>query len=138
MHTSDPSTTNPFRCAANRAWVIPAMVFGYIIWWPIGLAITFYMVFGDRWFREPLDQFKAWHDDHHAGRGTRWTHPGSRAAPTGNQAFDSYRSDVLKRLEDEREQFEAFLARLRQARDKAEFDEFLDDQVKRKSADSAS
>jgi Protein of unknown function (DUF2852) len=135
MHTSDPSTDNPFRCAVNRAWIIPAMVFGYIIWWPIGLALTFYMVFGDRWFREPLDQFKAWHDDHHAGRGTRWTHPGSRAAPTGNHAFDAYRSDVLKRLEDEREQFEAFLARLRQARDKAEFDEFLDDQVRRKSSE---
>ena len=131
MQTTDQPSSNPFRCAADRVWVIPAMVFGYIIWWPVGLALTFYMVFGNRWFREPIDQFKAWHDDHHAGRGMPWTHQGNRSAPSGNSAFDTYRADVLKRLEDERREFEAFLTRLRAAKDKSEFDAFMDDQAHR-------
>lgn len=135
-HRDETASRSTWSCTVDRAWVIPAMVFGYIIWWPLGLALTFYMVFGDRWFSEPYNQFKAWHDDHHAGRGAPFTHPGARAARSGNQAFDSYRDDVLKRLEDEREEFEAFLARLRQARDKAEFDEFLSDQARRKSGES--
>jgi Protein of unknown function (DUF2852) len=55
---------------------------------------------------------------------------------SGNEAFDAYRADTLKRLEDEQEQFEGFLARLRQAKDKAEFDAFMDEQVKRRDDDA--
>jgi hypothetical protein len=130
MHVTDTQSGNPFRCAAHRAWVIPAMVFGYIIWWPAGLALTFYMVFGDRWFREPYEQIRAWYEDHHAGRGTQWTHPGA-SRKSGNVAFDAYRDDVLERLEAERREFEAFLARLRAAKDKSEFDAFMEDQASR-------
>lgn len=45
--------------------------------------------------------------------------------PTGNAAFDAYKSDTLRRLEEEQTQFEAFLERLREAKDKAEFDQFM-------------
>lgn len=51
--------------------------------------------------------------------------------PTGNAAFDAYRADTLRRLEEERERFEGFLARLREAKDKSEFDDFLDDRARR-------
>ena len=44
---------------------------------------------------------------------------------SGNRAFDEYRTDTLKRLEDEQREFRDFLARLRQAKDKAEFDQFM-------------
>jgi hypothetical protein len=44
---------------------------------------------------------------------------------SGNRAFDEYRADTLKRLEDEQREFRDFLARLRQAKDKAEFDQFM-------------
>lgn len=44
---------------------------------------------------------------------------------TGNRAFDAYREETLKRLEDEAEEFQAFLKRLRDAKDKAEFDQFM-------------
>ena len=50
---------------------------------------------------------------------------------TGNAAFDSYKADTLRRLEEEQTNFEAFLARLREAKDKAEFDQFMDDRAKR-------
>jgi hypothetical protein len=49
---------------------------------------------------------------------------------TGNTAFDSYKADMLKRLEDEQHAFETFLERLREAKDKSEFDAFMDDRAK--------
>jgi hypothetical protein len=44
---------------------------------------------------------------------------------TGNRAFDEYRSETLRRLEEEATEFHAFLQRLRHAKDKAEFDQFM-------------
>ena len=58
---------------------------------------------------------------------------GMRAGPTwwgqppssGNRAFDDYRAETLRRLEDEQREFKDFLDRLRFARDKNEFDQFM-------------
>ena len=44
---------------------------------------------------------------------------------TGNAAFDDYREETLRRLEEEADEFQAFLQRLRKAKDKAEFDQFM-------------
>ena len=44
---------------------------------------------------------------------------------SGNRAFDEYRAETLRRLEDEQREFKEFLDRLRHAKDKAEFDEFM-------------
>ena len=44
---------------------------------------------------------------------------------TGNSAFDSYREETLKRLEEERDAFLSFLEQLRAAKDRAEFDQFI-------------
>lgn len=44
---------------------------------------------------------------------------------TGNRAFDEYRAETLRRLEEEQREFMEFLDRLRHAKDKAEFDEFM-------------
>jgi len=49
----------------------------------------------------------------------------------GNASFDAYREDVLRRLEDEQENFDNFLGRLRDAKDKSEFDEFMDDRARK-------
>ncbi|MGA0430225.1 MAG: DUF2852 domain-containing protein, partial [Paracoccaceae bacterium] len=51
-------------------------------------------------------------------------------ATSGNSAFDAYKEDTLNRLEREQDQFHAFLDRLRQAKDKAEFDQFMDEREK--------
>ncbi len=48
-----------------------------------------------------------------------------RAASSGNSAFDDYRAETLKRLEDEQREFKDFLERLRFAKDRAEFDQFM-------------
>lgn len=48
------------------------------------------------------------------------------ASPTsGNHAFDEYRAETLRRLEEEQSEFSSFLERLRFAKDKAEFDQFM-------------
>lgn len=44
---------------------------------------------------------------------------------TGNAAFDDYREQTLRRLEEEADEFQAFLQRLRKAKDQAEFDQFM-------------
>lgn len=44
---------------------------------------------------------------------------------SGNEAFDEYRLATLQRLEEEHREFREFLSRLRTAKDKAEFDQFM-------------
>ena len=46
-----------------------------------------------------------------------------------HSAFDAYKAETLRRLEDEQGSFEAFLERLRAAKDKAEFDQFMDERA---------
>ena len=64
------------------------------------------------------------------GPWSRWRDD-KRAAPepasSGNHAFDEYRREMLRRLEQDHQEFNAFLERLRQAKDKAEFDQFMAD-----------
>ena len=48
-----------------------------------------------------------------------------KSGATGNTAFDDYREQTLRRLEEEQTAFEGFLGRLRSAKDKAEFDQFM-------------
>ncbi|SMY09677.1 DUF2852 domain-containing protein [Flavimaricola marinus] len=50
---------------------------------------------------------------------------------SGNASFDAYRTDMLNRLHKEQEKFEGFLVRLREAKDKSEFDTFMDERAKR-------
>ena len=57
--------------------------------------------------------------------------PWSHYPPSGNRAFDEYRSETLRRLEDEQREFRDFLDRLRTAKDKAEFDQFMADRRNR-------
>ncbi len=94
----------------KMAW-IALMVLGFIIFWPLGLATFFYMIGTNRMGK--CSNRRGW------GRHHR------RNAPTGNTAFDAYREETLKRLEDEQSAFQSFLGNLRAAKDRAEFDEFM-------------
>ena len=51
-------------------------------------------------------------------------------ASSGNTAFDAYKAETLRRLEDEQQAFEGFLQRLREAKDKQEFDAFMEDRAR--------
>ncbi|WP_235913179.1 DUF2852 domain-containing protein [Oceanomicrobium pacificus] len=96
--------------ARGKAAWIAATVLGFIVFWPIGLALLAYMI-----MRKPM-----------CGR-TKKHRFKSRFSSTGNHAFDSYREETLKRLEDEQTAFTSFLDRLRQAKDQAEFDQFMNE-----------
>ena len=54
--------------------------------------------------------------------------------PSGNSAFDAYKADTIRRLQEEQEAFENFLQRLREAKDKSEFDSFMEDRARAASA----
>jgi hypothetical protein len=124
-------------------------VLGFLWWWPIGLVLLGLFLgrgkfgcrrslsyagdapmFGgdhgrDRWERkmtrlqEKMEMVRAKADQFRSGGD--WFGP----ATSGNRAFDDYRSETLKRLEDEQREFKDFLARLRFARDRSEFDQFM-------------
>ena len=49
---------------------------------------------------------------------------------TGNHAFDTYKADALRRLEEEQDAFESFLQRLRNSKDKTEFDAFMEERAR--------
>ncbi|KUP92291.1 DUF2852 domain-containing protein [Tritonibacter horizontis] len=107
------------------AW-IAAMVLGFVFFWPIGLAFLAYMIWSKRMFKS-----------HCRSRSTHM-HRGFHAMKSsGNTAFDAYKADTLARLEQEQTDFESFLARLRAAKDKAEFDEFMDERVRRGDYEAA-
>ena len=104
------------------AW-IAVMVLGFILFWPVGLAILAYLLWSGRMgCRSERNGWQSrWERKMHAWGGGR---PGGFAS-TGNRAFDEYREETLKRLEDEAREFQGFLDRLRMAKDKAEFDQFM-------------
>ena len=99
------------------AW-IAAMVLGFIFFWPVGLALLAYMIWSKRMFSGKSC----------AKRNRSFSMP---TRSTGNAAFDAYKADTLRRLEEEQSNFESFLERLREAKDKAELDQFMNDRAKR-------
>ena len=115
MHTLSRwlSTAEAWLDARGRGAWIAAMVLAFIFVWPVGLALLFYMIWSNKMSCS-----------HRASRS--WG-PRGRFAPSGNTAFDAYRDETLKRLEDEQSAFQAFLERLRKAKDQAEFDRFMDE-----------
>lgn len=101
------------------AW-IAAMVLGFVFFWPVGLALLFYMIWSKQMFSKSCK-----HRSHSRAR-----HGFNAMRSSGNSAFDAYKADTLARLEQEQHDFETFLERLRAAKDKAEFDQFMDDRAK--------
>ncbi len=63
--------------------------------------------------------------------------PWNNAPTSGNRAFDEYRTETLKRLEDEQREFRDFLERLRFAKDKTEFDAFMAERRNRPAPEAA-
>jgi Protein of unknown function (DUF2852) len=109
------------------AW-IALMIVSFLIWWPIGLATLAFLLWSGRMgchghmgWQERRERWREMRDEWRAmKRGGYGAMPSS-----GNAAFDDYRSEALKRLEDEQKEFSSFLERLRRAKDKAEFDQFM-------------
>ncbi|MFN0219945.1 MAG: DUF2852 domain-containing protein [Hyphomicrobium sp.] len=118
------------------AW-LAAMLLGFVLFWPIGLAVLAYLLWSgrmtcgwhggrSRWQSRFADKF-----DRARSRVEDEVKSFSGGFSSGNSAFDDYRQSTLKRLEEEERQFRAFLDRLRQAKDKSEFDSFMSERRER-------
>jgi hypothetical protein len=99
------------------AW-IALMVLGFVFFWPVGLAILAYMIWSKRMFNSPSCRSR---------KSFRAPSFSMNGGSSGNTAFDAYKADTLRRLEDEQQAFQEFLQRLRESKDKAEFDQFMAD-----------
>ena len=128
-------------------------VLAFVWWWPLGLLMLGFLLARTRfgcWRRPihalegPMSDWEHYGDrierkmvrmqdkmerkmermrfrmERARGRGGWFAPPSS-----GNRAFDDYREETLKRLEDEQREFKEFLERLRFAKDRAEFDQFM-------------
>ena len=144
--TTDTARPGGIRTAFRRAegWLdqrgkwawIAAMVLGFIFVWPVGLALLAYMIWGKQMFARSCGHRR--HHDRDNSSGHSWGRHAMRAGqPTGNRAFDDYKTQALRRLEEEQEAFEAFLQRLRSSKDKSEFDSFMDDRARTTAAQDA-
>jgi hypothetical protein len=111
------------------AW-IALTVLSFWVCWPLGLASLIFLSCSGRlraWKHEARGRWQeaaangsrgcwggGWHDDRHTSRSS-----------SGNVAFDEYRRETLRRLEEEQKEFQEYLDRLRAAKDKSEFDQFM-------------
>jgi hypothetical protein len=105
------------------AW-IALMVLGFAFWWPVGLATLAFIIGSGRMSSWRYGNINRWCGGMQAreARGTWWQ---PYRSTSGNEAFDDYRTETLRRLEEEQREFQEFLVRLRKARDKQEFDQFM-------------
>jgi len=134
------------------AWIV-LMILGFVWWWPVGLVMLAFLIGSGRmgcghhhgmshWqsklerMQQKMDRVRAKMDAVRTGGGAGpWGGGGgggggggwwSNTPPSsGNRAFDEYRAETLRRLEDEQREFREFLDRLRFAKDKTEFDAFM-------------
>lgn len=120
-----------------RPLSIVLMVIGFMIAWPLGLAMLAWMIWGDRLsgFLDGLREGFVAAGRRHGFSGRFSDFSGS----TGNAAFDAWRAAELERLEaerrrldEERREFEAYMAQLRRARDQEEFDRFKAERARRR------
>jgi Protein of unknown function (DUF2852) len=102
------------------AWIITTIV-GFLVWWPVGLGVLAYLIWSGRM---GCGNRMAWRD-YFNSEVQRFGSGLGTFQSTGNRAFDAYREETLKRLEEEATEFQTFLQRLRHAKDKAEFDQFM-------------
>ena len=138
-----------YRTALIRPDWTPAtiglMVLGFFVFWPLGLAMLAYILFGER-----LQAFKRHANEKVdgfarscGGGGGHWRNNGwgrHHHHSTGNMAFDDWRKAEIDRIEEERRkldemraEFDNYMRELRRARDQEEFDRFMRDREFRKN-----
>jgi hypothetical protein len=153
LFTMSPDMGRPFdpgfnrnapHACAGRGWKpleIGAMVLGFALYWPIGLAVLGWKFWqkksgyqGDlfSFAHEKWEKAANWSFTGQSGgfAARSWRNAGFGSS--GNRAFDEWRAGELARLEEERRklvaaerEFAEFLERLRHARDREEFDRFM-------------
>jgi hypothetical protein len=117
------------------AFEIIAVVLGLIVFWPIGLAILGYKLWQAKMGGPDLEGVVE--RGFRRARQTWSSRPASYrgwAPGTGNAAFDEWREGELARLEAERRkleeahrEFAEFVANVRRAKDREEFERFMNE-----------
>jgi len=126
-------------------WGLPAwialMILSFWVFWPLGLVVLAFLIGSgrmgcggyrgvDRWQRK-MERMQAKMDYvrncmEQARATGYWGGPWGQQPPSsGNHAFDEYRTETLRRLEEEQREFKDFLERLRFAKDRTEFEQFM-------------
>jgi hypothetical protein len=131
-----------WRRAGTRwtAFEIVAMVLGFIVFWPIGLAILGYKFWQHRYGGPDLQTLanNKWQDARAmmASNSSWGCGPMRRASgfypASGNAAFDQWRTAELARLDEERRkldeaqrEFAEYVDAIRRAKDREEFERFM-------------
>ncbi|SIQ83821.1 Protein of unknown function [Rhizobium sp. RU20A] len=114
---------------------VALMVLGFVLFWPLGLAMLAYILFGERFkgFKSQANETVDGVMRGFRGFGRRGDFkPGTWQARTGNVAFDDWREAELARLDEERRKldemradFDAYVRELRRAKDQEDFDRFM-------------
>ena len=132
------------------AWTpvtIAMMIVGFMIAWPLGLAVIAYIIWGDRLeaFKSDVNVatdkasgfFQNAKGGFNMGNGNF-----AMGGNTGNVAFDEWRDAELKRIEAERaklaearHEFDSYLRELRRAKDEEEFRLFMAERNKQVEAE---
>ena len=135
-HTATANTGAASRFSSSRgrwsALNIVLMIVGFAVFWPLGLAMLAWIIWGDEIGRKTEDlksQFRSF-----SGRAASFGPRSFGYGETGNAAFDEYRAREMQRLDEERRkidamraEFEVFLRELRRVKDQEEFDRFMQD-----------
>ncbi|AJY45198.1 DUF2852 domain-containing protein [Martelella endophytica] len=120
------------------AWTpltIALMVVGFIVFWPLGLVMLAYIIWGDRlnmnrseWKRSAGRAFGSCR----RSMKDSMRQADDRMSSTGNAAFDEWRRSEMQRIDEERRkldemraEFDRYTDELRKARDREEFDRFM-------------
>lgn len=127
------------------AWTpatIGLMVLGFVVFWPLGLAMLAYILWGDRLDGFKRDVNRATDDMARQFRGCG-RHARHAHGRTGNVAFDDWREAELERLDEERRkldemrnEFDEYVRELRRAKDQEDFDRFMRDREASKATKS--
>lgn len=110
---------------------IALMVLGFVVFWPLGLAMLAYILFGEKlktFKKDANSSVDSMCSAFKRGNRANWT----QHHRTGNVAFDDWREAELARLDEERrkldemrEEFDSYVRELRRAKDQEEFDRFM-------------
>lgn len=113
---------------------ITLMVIGFIVFWPLGLAMLAYILWGEK-FGGSAEKAQAYWNKGTSFMRDNTKHYGfgqTHHTSSGNAAFDEYRAEQMRRLEEERarldaevEAFHEYMANLNKAKDREEFDRFM-------------
>jgi hypothetical protein len=127
--------------------LIALVVIGFIVFWPVGLVLLVYMIWSGRMFCGRHGRYGRWYSPEQRDaaraewetRREEWKAFKRRyrwgSEPTsGNVAFDEYRDETLRRLDEEQREFRDYLDKLRSAKDRAEFDQFMNERRNRPPA----